>query len=53
MFHESQTWGLMAIEYIIYSMYIDFIQSFLSNYWIKINFDSKWTLSSKMLLCKF
>jgi len=32
-------------------MYIDFIQC--SNYWIKINFDSKWTLSSKMLLCKF
>jgi len=55
MFHESQTWGLMAIENlkIIYYMYINFIQSFSSNYWIKINFDLKWTLSSKMLSCKF
>jgi hypothetical protein len=24
-------------------MYINFIQSSLSNRWIKINFDSKWT----------
>jgi hypothetical protein len=34
-------------------MYINFIQSFSSNHWIKINFDSKWTLKSKMLSCKF
>jgi hypothetical protein len=54
MFYEQRKWGLMTIEnlWIIYSMYIDFIQSFLFNHWIKINFDSKWTFSSKML-CKF
>jgi hypothetical protein len=41
MCHESQTWGLMAIEkmYVIYFMHIDFIQFFSSNYWIKLNFD--------------
>ncbi len=32
----------MVVEklYIIYFVYIDFIQSSLSNHWIKINFDS-------------
>jgi hypothetical protein len=34
-------------------MYIDFIQKKLFNHWIKINFDSKFTLNSNMLLCKF
>jgi len=34
-------------------MYINFIKSSSSNHWIKINFDSKWTLSSKMLSCNF
>jgi hypothetical protein len=55
MFHESQTWGPMAIEelLIIYFKYIDFIQSSSYNGSIKIKFDLKWTLSSKMLLCKF
>jgi hypothetical protein len=38
---------------IIYCMYIDFIQSFSSNHWININFDSKWTSNSKMLSCIF
>jgi len=43
----------MAIKkmYIIYFMHIDFIQSSLFNHLIKLNFDSKWTLSSKMLSC--
>jgi hypothetical protein len=55
MFHEPQTWGHMVVEklYVIYCMYIDFFQSSSSNCWIKINFDSKWTLSSKMLSCNF
>jgi len=55
-FNRSQTWSLMVIIniYIIYSIYTDFIQSSSSNGWIKINFDSNWTLSStKMLSCKF
>jgi hypothetical protein len=38
--------------WVIFSMYIGFIQSSLSNHWIKVNFDSKWTLNSKMLSCK-
>jgi hypothetical protein len=31
----------MAVEkmYVIYFMHIDFIQVFLSNYWMKLNFD--------------
>jgi hypothetical protein len=29
-------------------MYVDFIQSFSFNYWIKINFDSKFIMSSKI-----
>jgi hypothetical protein len=33
-------------------MYINFIQSSSFNHWIKINFDSKWTLSFKILWCK-
>jgi hypothetical protein len=37
---------------VTYFIYIDLIQSSSSNYWIKISFDSKWTLSSKMLSCK-
>jgi hypothetical protein len=55
MFYKPQTWCLMAIEkmYVIYFMYIDFIQLSSSNHWIKLNFDSKWTLSSKMLSCTF
>jgi hypothetical protein len=52
MFHEPQTWSLIVLL-IIYCMYIDFIQSSSFNCWIEINFDSKWTLSSKMLSCKF
>jgi hypothetical protein len=45
----------MAIEnmYIIYFMHIDFIQLSSSNHWIKLNFDSKWTLSFKMLSYMF
>ncbi len=35
----------------LYFMHIDFIQLFSSKDWIKLNFDSKWILSSKMLLC--
>jgi hypothetical protein len=42
MFHESQRWGLMAIKKIIYFIYIDFIQYFSYNRWIKITFESKW-----------
>jgi hypothetical protein len=55
MFHEPQTWGPMAIEKleVIYYMYINFIQFSSTNRWIKINFDSKWTLGSKMLSWKF
>ncbi len=55
MFHEPQTWGPMAVEWLqfIHCMYINFIQSFSSNCWIKINFDSKWTLKPKMLSCNF
>jgi hypothetical protein len=55
MCHKPQTWGPMAIEkmYIIYFMHNDFIQLFSSNHWIKLNFDSKWTLSSKILSCTF
>jgi hypothetical protein len=34
-------------------MYIDFIQSFSSNHWIKIDFRSKWILGFKILSCKF
>jgi len=34
-------------------MYIDFIESFSSNHWMKINFHSKWILGFKMLSCKF
>jgi len=39
--------------YVIYCVYIGFIQSSSSNHWIKISFDSKWIWSLKMLLCKF
>jgi hypothetical protein len=40
MFHESQTWNPMTIKKkgVIYSIYIDFIQSFSSNCWIKMSF---------------
>jgi hypothetical protein len=48
--HEA-LWPLKNSK--LYYVYIDFIQSSSSNHWIKINFDSKWILSSKMLLCKF
>jgi hypothetical protein len=40
-----------TVSYILYV--INFIQSFSSNDWIKNNFDSKWTLNSKMLWCNF
>ncbi len=55
MCHESQTWGLVAIEkmYIIYFMHIDLIQSSSSNHWTKFNFDSKWALNYKILSCTF
>jgi hypothetical protein len=55
MSYESQTWGPMANKklYIIYVVYIDFIQSSSSNRWMEINFDLKWNLNSKMLLCTF
>jgi hypothetical protein len=45
----------MAVERLqfIHCMYINFIQSFSSNHWIKINFDSKWTLKLKILSCKY
>jgi hypothetical protein len=51
MIYEPQTWRLMADKklHIIYVVYIEFIQSFSSNHWIKINLDLKWNLSSKML----
>jgi phosphatidylserine synthase len=51
MCHEPQTWGHVVVEkmYITYFMHIDFIQSFSYNHWIKLNFDSKWALSFKML----
>ncbi len=43
MFHEPQTWGLMAMEncklHILYN--INFIQFSSYNHWIKINFDPK------------
>jgi hypothetical protein len=54
-FYESQTWGSMANEklHIIYVVYIDSIQSYSSNNWMKINFYLKWNLNSKMLLCTF
>jgi hypothetical protein len=54
MSYEPQTWSPMADKklHIIYVVYIDFIQSFSSNRWIKINLDLKWNLSSKML-CTF
>jgi hypothetical protein len=53
--YEPQTWGPMADKklHIIYLVHVDFIQSFSSNHWIKINLDLKWNLSSKMLLCTF
>jgi hypothetical protein len=55
MFCEPQIWSPMDVEklWIINCMYINFIQFSSSNRWVKINFDSKWTLSSKMLSCKF
>jgi hypothetical protein len=55
MSYEPQTWNLMTNKklHIIYVVYIDFIQSFSSNYWIKINLDLKWKLSSKMMSSKF
>jgi hypothetical protein len=34
-------------------MHIDFIQSSSSNDWIKLSFDSMWTLISKLLSCTF
>jgi hypothetical protein len=45
----------MATEkmYVIYVMHIDCIQSFSFNHWIKLNFDSKWVLNSKILSCTF
>jgi len=54
MCYEPQAWGPMAVEkmYIIYFMHF-FIQSSSSNHWNKFNFDSKWTLNSKMLSCTF
>jgi hypothetical protein len=44
----------MAVEkiWVIYCIYINLMQSSSTNHWIKINFDSKWTLSFKMLSCK-
>jgi hypothetical protein len=39
--------------HIIYVVYIDFIQSSSFNYWIVIDFDLKWNLNSRMLLCTF
>jgi hypothetical protein len=53
MFHESQTWILMVVEklFVINLVYIDFIQSSSFNCWIKINFDSKWTLNPKFCCC--
>jgi hypothetical protein len=54
-FYEPQTWSPMADKklHITYVVYIDFIQSSSYNRWIKINLDSEWKLSSKMLLCTF
>jgi len=42
----------LSKKYKLYFMYIDFIRSSSSNCWIKINFNSKLILNSKML-CKF
>ncbi len=55
MCYESQTWSLMIVEksYIIYFVYNDFIQSFLSTHWIKLNFNSKWILNFEILSCTF
>ncbi len=55
MSYEPQTKNPMANKklHIIYVVYIDFIQSFSSNGWMEINFDLKWNLNSKMLLCTF
>ncbi len=55
MFHEPQTWDPMTVlkMKVVYYVYIDFIQSSSSNYWIKIDFDSKWTLNSKKLSREF
>jgi hypothetical protein len=55
MCHEPQTWSPMVIEkmYFVYFMHIDLIQISSSNHWIKLNYDSKWTLSSKILSCTF
>ncbi len=41
MFYEPQTWSPMADKklHITYVVYIDFIQSSLSNRWIEINLD--------------
>jgi hypothetical protein len=41
MFYEPQTWNPMANKklHITYVVYIDFIQSFSSKYWIEINLD--------------
>jgi hypothetical protein len=50
MFHEA-LWPLKKCK--LSYMHINFIQSFSFNHWIKINIDSKFTLNSKMLLCKF
>ncbi len=55
MSYQPQTWNPMVDKksHIIHVVYIDFIQSSSSNYWIEINFDLIWNLSSKMLLCTF
>jgi hypothetical protein len=55
MFHESQTWDPMTIykTKVIYYVYIDLIQSSSSNHWIKIDFDSKWTLNLKKFSWEF
>jgi hypothetical protein len=54
MFHEPQTWSPIAVKkcklHIICTL---ILSNIFINYWIKISFDSKWTLNSKMLSCKF
>jgi hypothetical protein len=50
---NMRLYGRWKVINYIYYMYINFILFFSYNHWMKINFDSKWTLSSKMLSCKF
>jgi len=55
MFYKSQTWNHVVIEkmYVMYFVYNDFIQSISSNYWIKIDLDSKWTIKIQNVLSIF